>query len=82
MREIEKGYEKSCEMVDEINELKTGKTRISAYKSIATMWMPEILSEFKRLHLYMEIQLYEGNACELERWLEEDKNRFGNWDFS
>lgn len=77
MREIEKGYEKLSEIVHEINGLETGKIRIGAYISIATTWIPKILSEFKRLYPYIEIQLYEGNASELERWLEEDKIDFG-----
>ncbi|OCA82154.1 LysR family transcriptional regulator [Pseudobacillus wudalianchiensis] len=76
MREIEKGYGKLSETVDEINGLETGNIRIGAYISIATNWMPKILSEFKQLYPFIEIQLYEGNASELERWLDEDKIDF------
>ncbi|RJS59117.1 LysR family transcriptional regulator [Bacillus sp. PK3_68] len=72
MRDIQKGYEKLMETVDEINGLETGKVRIGAYISIATNWMPRILSEFKSLYPFIEIELYEGNASELDRWLEED----------
>jgi len=77
MREMEKGYEKLSQIVHEINGLETGKIRIGAYISIATTWMPKIVSEFKKIYPYIEIQLYEGNALELERWLEEDKIDFG-----
>ncbi len=76
MKEIEKGYEKLSQTVHEINGLETGKIRIGAYISIATSWMPKILSEFKRLYPFIEIQLYEGNASELEHWLEEDQIDF------
>lgn len=76
MKEIEKGYEKLSQTVHEINGLETGKIRIGAYISIATSWMPKILSEFKRLYPFIEIQLYEGNASELEHWLEEDRIDF------
>ena len=77
IREIEKGYEKLSQIVHEINGLETGKIRIGAYISIATTWMPKIVSEFKKIYPYIEIQLYEGNALELERWLEEGKIDFG-----
>lgn len=77
MREMEKGYEKLSQIVHEINGLETGKIRIGAYISIATTWMPKIVSEFKKIYPYIEIQLYEGNALELERWLEEGKIDFG-----
>lgn len=50
--------------------------------------MPKILGEFKKLHPFIEIQIYEGNASELGHWLEEDKIDFGigtshnnKWDF-
>ena len=46
VREIEKGYEKLSETVDQINGLETGKIRIGAYISIVTNWMPKIFSEF------------------------------------
>src|SRR6478736_4250808 len=59
MREIQRGYEKLSENVNQINGLETGK-----------------------------IQIYEGNASELNHWLEEDQIDFGigtshnnKWDF-
>jgi len=88
MREIQRGYEKLSETVNKINGLETGKIRIGAYTSIATNWMPKILGEFKNLHPFIEIQVYEGNASELNHWLEEDQIDFGigtshnkKWDF-
>lgn len=38
---------------------------------------PKILGEFKKLYPFITIHLYEGNATELDRWLEEDKIDFG-----
>ena len=88
MREIQRGYEKLSETVNQINGLETGKMRIGAYTSIATNWIPKILTEFKNLHPFIEIQVYEGNASELNHWLEEDQIDFGigtshndKWDF-
>lgn len=88
MREIERGYEKLLGTVDGINGLETGKVRIGAYISIATNWMPRIVSEFKQRYPFIEIQLYEGNASELDDWLEEDTIDFAigsshhhKWDF-
>ncbi|MCJ7992579.1 LysR family transcriptional regulator [Priestia sp. OVS21] len=88
MREIQRGYEKLSETVNQINGLETGKIRIGAYTSIATNWIPKILTEFKNSHPFIEIQVYEGNASELNHWLEEDQIDFGigtshndKWDF-
>ncbi|MGG0586478.1 LysR family transcriptional regulator [Priestia megaterium] len=88
MREIQRGYERLLETVHEINGLETGKIRIGAYTSIATNWLPKIVEEFKHLYPGIEIQLYEGNASELNNWLEEDQIDFGigtthnnKWDF-
>ncbi len=77
MREIQRGYEKLSETVNEINGLETGEIRIGAYTSIATNWMPKILGEFKKLYPFIEIQIHEGNASELDHWLEEGKIDFG-----
>jgi DNA-binding transcriptional LysR family regulator len=88
MREIQRGYEKLSETVDRINGMETGKIRIGAYTSIAANWLPEILDTFKKNHPFIEIEIYEGNASELDAWLEEDQIDFGvgtshnnKWDF-
>ncbi|KKB42871.1 LysR family transcriptional regulator [Bacillus thermotolerans] len=88
MREIQKGYERLYETVHHINGLETGTIRIGAYISITASWMPKILSDFKQLYPSIEIQLFEGNASELDHWLEEDIIDFaigsshnGKWDF-
>lgn len=88
IREMQRGYERLLETVHQINGLETGKIRIGAYTSIATNWLPKIVEEFKHLYPGIEIQLYEGNASELNNWLEEDQIDFGigtthnnKWDF-
>lgn len=77
MREIQRGYKSLSETVNQINGLETGKIRIGAYTSITTNWLPNILKEFKRQYPFIEIQVYEGNASELDHWLEEDQIDFG-----
>lgn len=77
MKEIHRGYEMLKETVNQINGLETGEIRIGAYSSITTNWMPEILEEFKKLYPFIKIHLYEGNATELDQWLEEDIIDFG-----
>ncbi|YCA42485.1 LysR family transcriptional regulator [Bacillus sp. JZ8] len=77
MREIQRGYKNLSETVNGINGLETGKIRIGAYTSLTTNWLPNILKEFKRQYPFIEIQVYEGNASELDHWLEEDQIDFG-----
>lgn len=73
MREIERGYAKLTETVDRINGFETGHVRIGAYSSVTTTLLPPLLAAFKRDYPRIHIQLYEGNAVELDRWLMEDK---------
>lgn len=77
MKEMQRGYEKLIETVNQINGLETGEIRIGAYTSITTNWMPKILGEFKKSYPFIKIQIHEGNATELDHWLEEDKIDFG-----
>jgi len=72
MYEIQRGYERLSESVNEINGLETGTIRIGAYTSITTNWLPEIIREFKSIYPLIEIQVYEGTATELELWLDKD----------
>lgn len=72
MFEIQRGYERLTETVNEINGLETGTIRLGAYTSITTNWLPEIIREFKTIYPRIEIQVYEGTATELEYWLEKD----------
>ncbi|WP_438824802.1 LysR substrate-binding domain-containing protein [Bacillus sp. JJ1532] len=39
--------------------------------------MPKILGEFKKLYPFIEVQIYECNASEINHWLEEDKIDYG-----
>jgi DNA-binding transcriptional LysR family regulator len=77
MQEIQRGYELLNEMVNEINGVETGEVRIGAYSSIMINLIPEIVGEFKKLYPFINIHLYEGNATELDQWLEEGKIDFG-----
>lgn len=73
IRQIINSEDKYRETAKKIANVETGLLRIGSFPSIALRWFPGILSEFRRLHPGINVQLYEGAHVELSQYLAEGK---------
>lgn len=51
--------------------LNIGTITVAAYSSVATHWLPKVISDFKRLYPNIQINLLEGIRQEVIKWLDE-----------
>lgn len=81
LREIMNQEEKLHQINDEILGLSTGTITIAAYSSVATHWLPKIISSFQKMYPNIKINLMEGIRQEVCTWLEEKKADIGFMSF-
>ncbi len=55
--------------VYELKGIEIGTLSIGTYKSISINWLPDILNQFREFHPDINIQIKEGGATEIERWM-------------
>ncbi len=53
-------------MVSSITELTTGTVRIATYASVATLWLPKVICEFKRMYPNVDYEVLMGDYNEIE----------------
>ena len=66
-------YEKLQMQVHELNGLKSGLIRIGTFSSVATHWLPKIISEFQKSYPNIAYELLLGDYAEIERWILEGR---------
>lgn len=59
--------------IDELNGLRSGLIRIGTFSSVATHWLPEIISKFQREYPNIEYELLLGDYSEIESWISEGR---------
>lgn len=62
-------YEKLQIQVDELNGLQSGLIRIGTFSSVATHWLPNIISEFQKAYSNIDYELLLGDYREIEEWI-------------
>ena len=67
VRQEDRIFELSAEM----NGLLIGSVTIAAYSSIATHWLPVVISAFQRDYPQIRIKLMEGIWQEVSKWLDD-----------
>ena len=67
LRQEDRIFELSAEM----NGLLIGSVNIAAYSSIATHWLPAVISAFQRDYPQIHINLLEGIWQEVSQWLDD-----------
>lgn len=60
-----------AELSSEIRGLLTGSLNIAAYSSVATHWLPRVISRFQRDYPQIKIHLREGIRQEVTAWLDD-----------
>ncbi|MGI6153414.1 MAG: LysR family transcriptional regulator [Christensenellaceae bacterium] len=66
-------YEKLQMQVDELNGLQSGLICIGTFSSVATHWLPKIISEFQKSYPNIDYELLLGDYAEIERWILEGR---------
>ena len=56
--------------ISRIKGCEVGRLRIAAFDSVATYWLPSIISAFQQEHPNVEIQILEGGAHRVEEMME------------
>ena len=71
VREFLRQEDRIFELSAEMNGLLIGSVTIASYSSIATHWLPAVISAFQRDYPQIHIKLMEGIWQEVSQWLEE-----------
>ena len=66
-------YEKLQMQVDELNGLRSGLIRIAAFSSVASQWLPNIITEFQKDYPDIDYELLLGDYSEIEEWILEGR---------
>ncbi len=59
--------------IDELSGMQTGLIRIATFSSIATHWLPNIITRFQQDYPHIDYELLMGNYEEIEEWVLEGK---------
>ena len=71
VREFLRQEDRIFELSAEMNGLLIGSVTIAAYSSIATHWLPAVISAFRRDYPQIRIKLMEGIWQEVSKWLDD-----------
>lgn len=68
-RNVCEEYMKLQMEVDDLNGLQSGLIRIGTISSIATHWLPNIISEFQKKYPNIDYELLLGHYADIEEWV-------------
>ncbi len=66
-------YEKIQMEIDDLNGLSSGLIRIGTFSSVATHWIPNIISEFQKEYPNIDYELLLGDYTEIEQWISDGR---------
>lgn len=66
-------FDKLQMQINELNGLQSGLIRIGTFSSVATHWLPKIISEFQKSYPNIDYELLLGDYAEIERWVLEGR---------
>lgn len=66
-------YRKLQMQVDDLNDLQSGLIRIGTFSSVATHWLPNIISRFQKDYPNIDYELLLGDYFEIEEWISEGR---------
>lgn len=72
-RDMVSSYERLQMQVDDISGLKSGIIRIGTFSSVATHWLPHIISRFQQDYPSIDYELRFGDYAEIEEWVREGR---------
>ncbi len=63
--------------VESLNDMQSRIIRIGTFSSVATHWLPNIISQFKKDFPKIDFELLLGDYTEIEKWISEGRVDFG-----
>lgn len=81
LRTLIQHSEKFKETVCEINGLACGSLRIAAYSSIASQWLPQVISRYHKQFPQIRLHLFEGVWQEVEAYMQEQRADVGLYSY-
>lgn len=72
-REVCRAHQQLQDQIEEINGLQTGLIRIGTFSSVATHWLPGIISRFQQDYPAIDYELLLGDYTEIEGWIAEGR---------
>lgn len=66
-------YEAMQLEINQLSELSTGLIRIGTFSSVATHWLPNIISKFQADYPGIDYELLLGDYTEIETWIEDGR---------
>ena len=70
-------FDKLQMKIDDMNGIQSGVIRIGTFSSVATHWIPNIISEFEKKYPNLAYELLMGDYEEIENWIIEGRVDFG-----
>lgn len=69
IKNLDNSYLKLASAVDNLNGLQSGTIRIGTFSSVATHWLPKIITAFKKDYPKIDFELLLGDYHEIENWI-------------
>lgn len=70
-------YETLMTQIEELNDMQSGMIRIGTFSSVASHWLPNIISIFKKDYPKIDFELLLGDYTEIESWILNGRVDFG-----
>lgn len=70
-------YEAVQQRLEELNGIQTGVIRIGTFSSVATHWLPQLMSDFQKDYPNIAFELLLGDYDEIEKWIISGRVDFG-----
>ncbi len=75
-RSMLKDYEALGSAVDGINRVEGGHITVGTFSSVATHWLPRMISEYRKDHPEVSFELLLGDYTELDEWISDGRVDF------
>ncbi len=70
-------YEAVQHRLEELSGIQTGIIRIGTFSSVATHWLPQLMSDFQKDYPNIQFELLLGDYDEIEKWIVNGRVDFG-----
>lgn len=77
MRKLVRQAEQCRQTADEVRGLLSGTIAIATFSSVATHWLPNMISRFQVDYPHIGFELLQGDYPEIEQWVAEGRADFG-----
>ncbi len=69
IKEILNSNEYLLQSVAQLKGLKSGEIKVGCFNSVCTAWMPDIMTEFRKIFPEITVSVFQGTYDDVETWL-------------